>query len=208
VTSATYRMRSSAGPNGHAGGDADAENDFLWRMNPRRMEAEVVRDNIMAVSGALNTKMFGPAVFPELPAEVLASMDKGIWTKTPDGPEVWRRSVYVYRKRGLPLPFFEVFDLPDQNVSCGRRNVSTVPTQALVLLNNEWVLSQAARLADRIASEAPSGHEAQIEHAYRLALSRAPSADERKAGLEFLAKNTLADFTHVLFNLNEFIYMR
>ncbi|MFN7926189.1 MAG: PSD1 and planctomycete cytochrome C domain-containing protein [Bryobacteraceae bacterium] len=206
MTSRAYRTSSQFADDGNM--QTDAENLYWWRFRQQRLEAEGVRDNILYVTGSLNKKMFGPAVFPELPAEVLASMDKGIWRKQADGAEVWRRSVYVYRKRGLPLPFFEVFDLPDQNVSCGRRNVSTVPTQALTLLNNEWVLKQASLFADRIATEAPGGAEKQLERAYQLALSRLPSEAERKAGLEFLSKNKLSDLAHVLLNLNEFVYMR
>jgi hypothetical protein len=206
MTSRAYRLSSQFANDQNMLKDAD--NFYWWRFKAQRLEAEVVRDSILAVSGSLNERMFGPAVFPELTKEVLASMDKGIWRQKDDGPEVWRRSVYVYRKRGLPLPFFEVFDLPDQNLSCGRRNVSTVPTQALTLLNNEWVVNQARRMADRVATEAPAGAEAQLDRAYRLALSRPPSAEERKIGLDFLRERTLADFTHVLLNLNEFIYMR
>jgi hypothetical protein len=186
----------------------DADNLYWWRFKAQRLEAEGVRDAILAVSGSLDRTMFGPAIFPELPSEVLASMDKGIWRQSTDGPGVWRRGIYVYRKRGLPLPFFEVFDLPDQNVSCGTRGVSTVPTQALTLLNNEWILNQARRFADRIATEAPTGPDAQVDRAYLIALSRPPTADEKRVALDFLAKNTLNDFAHVLLNLNEFIYLR
>jgi hypothetical protein len=152
--------------------------------------------------------MHGPAVFPPLPAEVLASMDKGIWRKQEDGPETWRRSVYVYRKRGLPFPLFEVFDLPDQNISCGRRTVSTVPTQALTLMNNDFVVRQAARMADRVATEAGPDPAAQIERAYRLALGRPPTPEELATGKDFLLKQPLSGLTHVLLNLNEFIYLR
>jgi hypothetical protein len=206
MTSRTYRMSSSFDDAGNR--TTDAANDYLWKFRPQRLEAEVVRDSILFTSGGLNTKMYGPAVFPELPAEVLASMDKGIWRKQKDGPEVWRRSVYVYRKRGLPLPFFEVFDLPDQNLTCARRNVSTVPTQALTLLHNEWVLKQAGLFADRIATLAGDAPEAQVDKAYQMALSRPPDAAERKAGVEFVRSNSLAGLAHVLLNLNEFIYMR
>ena len=206
MTSRAYKMSSQFAADENLA--VDAENLYWWRFKPQRLEAEGVRDAILAVSGSLDAKMFGPAIFPELPKEVLASMDKGIWRQSNDGPGVWRRSVYVYRKRGLPLPFFEVFDLPDQNVSCGTRAISTVPTQALTLLNNEWILNQARRFADRIATEAPTGAEAQVERAYLLALSRPPSAEERRVALDFLAKNTLNDFAHVLLNLNEFIYLR
>jgi hypothetical protein len=207
MTSEAYRMTSQWATEKHLLTDAD--NLLWWRYRPQRLEAEIVRDNILAVSGALNREMGGKAVFPELPREILASMDKGVWNRTKDGPEVWRRSVYVYRKRGLPLPFFEVFDLPDQNLTCGRRNVSTVPTQALTLMNNEWVLRQAARFADRVATEAGIEPAAQIAHAYELALGRRATAEEQQAGLAFLrGGRTLGDFAHVLLNLNEFIYLR
>ncbi|MEZ5351107.1 MAG: PSD1 and planctomycete cytochrome C domain-containing protein [Bryobacteraceae bacterium] len=206
MTSRAYRLSSQF--NDPANQRADADNLYFWRFKAQRLEAEAVRDSILAVSGSLNRTQFGPAVFPEIQEEILRSMDKGIWLKKKDGPEVWRRSVYVYRKRGLPLPFFEVFDLPDQNVSCGRRNVSTVPTQALTLMNNEWVLNQSRRFADRIATEAPGGAEDQVKRAYQLALSRPPTAGELRVGREFLATNTLADFAHVVLNLNEFVYLR
>ena len=143
---------------------------------------------------------------PENTAGILASMDKGIWNREEDGPKVWRRSVYVYRKRGLPFPMFEAFDLPDQNLSCGRRNVSTVPTQALMLLNDEWVLKQAKFFADRVAEAAHDNPEREVDLAYELALSRKPAAEERAAALEMLARHKLVDLTHVLLNLNEFVY--
>lgn len=206
MTSEAYRMSSQWATEKHLLTDAD--NLLWWRYRPQRLEAEIVRDNILAVSGGLNKTMGGKAVFPELSQEILASMDKGIWNNTKDGPEVWRRSVYVYRKRGLPLPFFEVFDLPDQNLTCGRRNVSTVPTQALTLMNNEWVLRQASRFADRVATEAGAGAAAQVARAYELALGRRPSAEEQRVGEEFLRGRTLSDLAHVILNLNEFIYLR
>ena len=103
---------------------------------------------------------------------------------------------------------FEVFDLPDQNISCGRRNVSTVPTQALALLNNEFVLKQSKLFADRVAEAAPNDPAKQIDLAYRLALSRPPVAKEMELGMEFLKKRSLGDFTHVMLNLNEFLYVR
>ncbi|MGH9629184.1 MAG: DUF1553 domain-containing protein, partial [Bryobacteraceae bacterium] len=128
--------------------------------------------------------------------------------KEKDGPKVWRRSVYVYRKRGLPFPMFEVFDLPDQNISCAARNVSTVPTQALTLLNNEFVLKQADLFAQRVKEAAGEDHAAQIDLAYRLALSRLPDEKERALAEGFLASNDLPGLTHVLINLNEFVYLR
>jgi len=206
MTSEAYQMASQFEDAGAASSDPDAR--YLWRFPIQRLDAEGVRDAILAVSGALDQKMGGPAVFPHLPDEILRSMSEGIWKKQEDGPQSLRRSVYVYRKRGLPLPMFEVFDLPDQNTSCGRRNVSTVPTQALALLNDEFVLRQAKLFADRVAEAAPGDAVKQVDLAYRIALSRAPRPEEAQIAAEFLRKRQLADFTHVLLNLNEFLYVR
>jgi hypothetical protein len=135
-------------------------------------------------------------------------MSGGIWKREQDGPQSWRRSVYVYRKRGLVFPMFEVFDLPDQNTTCSRRNVSTVPTQALTMLNDAFVLRQAKLFAERVQEAAPGDPAKQVDLAYRIALSRSPRAEEAKLASAFLNKHTLADFTHVLLNLNEFLYVR
>ena len=147
-------------------------------------------------------------VFPELPVEILRSMTNGIWKQKGDGPDVWRRSVYIYRKRGLPMPMLDVFDLPNQNISCGARNVTTVPTQALTLMNNDFVLRQAALFARRLEEAAPGDRAKQIELAYRIALARAPQAEERRLALDYLREHRLADFTQVVLNLNEFLYVR
>ncbi|MBI1786676.1 MAG: PSD1 domain-containing protein [Acidobacteria bacterium] len=206
LTSEAYRMSSQF--QDAASADKDPDNQYLWRFRIQRLDAEIVRDAMLASSGALNRQIGGPAVFPPLTEETLASMKYGIWERQEDGPQVWRRSVYVYRKRGLPFPMFEVFDLPDQNISCGRRNVSTVPTQALTLLNSEFVLKQAKLFADRVEEASPGDRERQLELAYQIALSRPPSTEERRVGREFLAKQSLVDLTHVLLNLNEFLYVR
>jgi hypothetical protein len=186
----------------------DPDDDQQWRFRIQRADAETVRDSILAVSGGLNLDMGGPPVFPYIPEEILKSITEGIWNREQDGPPVWRRSVYVYRKRILPLPLFEVFDLPDQNISCGRRNVSTVPTQALALLNDEFVLRQAKLFAGRLQEAAPNDPARQIELAYNIALSRSPDQQEKKLGLEFLKTRSLADYAHVILNLNEFLYTR
>ena len=103
---------------------------------------------------------------------------------------------------------FEVFDLPDQNTTCGRRNVSTVPTQALTMLNDEFVLHQAKLFADRVREAAPADTAKQVDLAYRISLARSPSPEEAKLAADFLRKRELADFTLVLLNLNEFLYVR
>jgi hypothetical protein len=206
MSSEAYQMSSQFADEGNLAKDPD--NAYLWRFRLQRLDAEEVRDAILAVSGTLNPEMYGKPVFPKLQEEILASMDKGIWNREQDGPKVWRRSVYVYRKRGLPFPMFEAFDLPDQNLSCGRRNVSTVPTQALMLMNDEWVLRQAKYFADRVAEAAKNEPEREVEVAYELALNRKPAPEERAAALDVVTKHKLVDLTHVLLNLNEFLYER
>jgi hypothetical protein len=206
MTSDAYQQASQFEDAGNIA--KDPEDTLLWKFRIQRLDAEVVRDSILAVSGALNPAMGGPPVFPKLAQEVLESMNKGIWEREEEGPKVWRRSVYVYRKRGLPLPFFEVFDLPDQNLTCGARNVSTVPTQALTLMNDEFVLRQAKLFAGRVSEAAPGDLTRQIDLAYRIALGRAPSSQELEIGRGFVSKQHLPDLTHVLLNLNEFLYIR
>jgi hypothetical protein len=153
--------------------------------------------------------MGGPAIFPHVPEEILATeMVKGTWENQPDGPAVWRRSIYVYQRRSLPFPMFETFDHPDMNTSAGRRNVSTVPTQALTLLNNPFIVRQAELLAERIATEAPDDLAKQIDLGYQYALARPATDLERSLAIEAVKSKPLVDFTHVLLNLSEFLYMR
>jgi hypothetical protein len=206
MTSEAYKMTSQFDDASNLA--KDPEDRLLWRFRMQRLDAEILRDSILAASGALNPEMFGKPVFPKLQAEFKAQTKEGIWLDREDGPEVWRRSIYIYRKRGLPFPLLDVFDLPNQNISCGARNVSTVPTQALALMNDEFVLRQAKLFANRLEEAAPGDPAKQVELGYRLALSRPPEAEERKLAAEFLAQHKLEDFAHVLLNLNEFLYVR
>jgi hypothetical protein len=206
MTSDTYKMASqfqSAGASAK-----DPQNKLLWSYPVQRLDAESIRDSILTASGGLNRQMEGPPVFPVLPQEVLRSMTTGIWKQKDDGPAVWRRSVYIYRKRSLPMPMLEVFDLPNQNISCGARNVTTVPTQALTLMNNGFVLNQAQLFANRLEEAAPGDPAKQVEAAYRIALSRDPDSEERRLAADFLKDHTANDFAGVMLNLNEFLYIR
>jgi hypothetical protein len=186
----------------------DPENRYLWRFHPRRLEAEIVRDSMLAVSGNIDLSIGGRPVFPHVPEDILKTQAHGKWENPHDSATVRRRSVYVYQRRSLPFPMFETFDHPDMNVSAGARNVSTVPTQALTLLNNPFVLLQADTLAERVAREAPGDLAAQIGLAYQYALARPPTDTERSIALDMLEENSLADLTHVLLNLSEFLYLR
>jgi len=206
MTSEAYQMASAY--DDQVDREKDPQNQFLWRYRTQRLDAEIVRDSILTASGSINLAVGGPPVFPPLPKELLTSVSHGIWKSEPDGPDVWRRSVYVYRRRGLAFPMFQVFDLPEQNVSAGARTVSTVPTQALMLLNDPFVLRQAALFADRVKKQAGDDPASQIDLAYRIALTRPPSRTELTVASDAVRKQSLVDLTHVLMNLNEFVYMR
>ena len=206
MTSEAYQMAS--GYENEVNAENDLENQFLWRFRPQRLEAEIVRDVIMTASGGIDLTVGGPPIFPHVPDEILASRLYGRWDNQDDGPDAWRRSVYVYRLRSLVFPFFETFDLPDQNVTSAARNVSTVPTQALTLMNNPFVLNQAGLLAERVERMAPNSLDDQINLSYLLTLSRTPSTEEAAIARGLVEHGSLSDLAHVLFNLNEFLYLR
>ena len=187
--------------------EKDPQNQYLWRYRPQRLDAEIVRDGILRASGAINLAVGGTPVRPPLPETLIKSTIYNVWKNQDDGPEVWRRSLYVYRKRGMMFPMFEVFDMPDSNFSAGRRSVSTVPTQALTLINNDFVLKQAQLFADRVKKEAGDDPVKQIGLAYRIALTRPPDETELALATDLLGSHALVDLTHVLLNLSE-LYMR
>ncbi len=192
----------------HAGNaKIDLENRYLWRFRPQRLEAEIVRDSMLVAGGNINLVVGGEPIFPFIPADILVGQFRGKWENTPEGPAAWRRGVYVYRRRSLPYPMFDTFDHPDMNVTAGARHVSTVPTQALTLLNNPFVLSQATFMADRVAREASDPY-AQVHLAYAIALARPATEAEARIGVSLIEKQSLVAFTHVVLNLDEFIYMR
>jgi hypothetical protein len=205
MTSAAYQMASAGGD--AASAESDPENRYLWRFRPQRLEAEIVRDSMLTVGGNINLAIGGEPIFPFIAKDILSGQYRGKWENTPDGPAAWRRGVYVYRRRSLPYPMFDTFDHPDMNVVAGARNVSTVPTQALTLLNNPFVLAQADRLAERVRRGA-SEPSTQIDLAYRFALARPPSPAELAVALDLVRAQSLEAFTHVLMNLDEFVYMR
>ena len=202
MTSEAYRMASAF--EDAADKEKDPQDLYLWRFRAQRLDAEIVRDAMLAASGAINLAVGGPPIFPPLPKELMTEANHGIWKTQEEGPATWRRSVYVYRKRGLAFPMFQVFDLPEQNVSAAARYVSTVPTQALTMLNDAFVLKHAQLFAERVKKEAGDDPATQIELAYRIALTRPPTDAE----LAVTKTQPLADVTHVLFNLNEFVYAR
>jgi hypothetical protein len=205
MMSSAYQMVSAFDEGGDA--KADPDNLYVWRFRPQRLDAEIVRDSLLVVGGNINLEIGGEPIFPYLPKDVLASQYRGKWVNTPEGPPAWRRGVYVYQRRSLPYPMFETFDHPDMNVTAGARQVSTVPTQALTLLNNPFVLSQADVFAARVKRVA-STPDAEVRLAYRIALARPATATEVAIGTDLISKQSLTAFAHVVLNLNEFLYVR
>src|SRR5260370_18175178 len=130
--------------------ETDPDDVYLWHYPLRRMEGEAIHDMILAVSGSLNLQAGGQPYFLPVEDQGGKSVSKGDWVVNQEGPAVWRRGVYSYYKRGMKYPMFEVFDAPDENVTCEGRVVSTVPTQALTLLNNEFVIGQSKAFAELV----------------------------------------------------------
>ena len=229
MNSETYRMAS--GFSQPADMDKDPTSVYLWRFPLRRLEAEAVRDVILSASGQINLEAGGEPFFPSIPKSLREGYRQGKWDLTREESSTWRRSVYTYWKRGLKYPMFEVYDQPDPNVTCEKRNVTTVPTQALTLFNNEFVLIQARHFAERVAREAGNDPVAQIRMLHRIALSREPAPNELESFQVFFRKQqefhrarstagdstagsadsvdlaALTDLTHVMLNANEFVYI-
>jgi hypothetical protein len=150
--------------------------------------------------------MGGANVFPYIDPDLFEASSKRNWPGKPDSdPSTWRRSLYVFSKRSIRYPMFEAFDQPNLVNSVDRRNRSTVAPQALLLMNNTFVLLQAEKFAERLQREAGTDPARQIDRAFRIALARPPDASERQKAIEFVRQDGLAAFCHVLFNLNEFV---
>ena len=177
---------------------------YRQKRTPLRMDAESLRDAVLAATGKLNAKMFGPAVVPPLTREEREGgmRDMSQWPVSSDAAEHDRRSVYLFIKRSYRLPMMETFDAADPSASCARRETSTVAPQALTLMNSEWMNAQAARLAARLATEKDP-----VERVWRLTLGRSPSGIEKKRAQEFQARSGLPSLCLLLFNMNEFVYV-
>jgi mono/diheme cytochrome c family protein len=170
---------------------------------PQRLDAESIRDSILAVSGRLNLKMYGQPVVTALSADEREAMrDLSMWPVSSDPAEFDRRSVYLFVKRSFRLPMLDTFDAPDSTESCPRREASTVAPQALALMNSEWTSQQSVRFAARLAaSKDPVGD------AWLLALGRPPDADERAHAQDYLSRNSLDRLCLLMFNMSEFLYV-
>ncbi|MBM3739635.1 MAG: DUF1553 domain-containing protein [Acidobacteria bacterium] len=214
MLSTAYRQSSrSSGPV-----DADPENKLLWRMNLRRLEAEALRDTILAASGQLDRAMGGPALALKPQPDGAQVLDP-----SPKSGSANRRSLYVAARRNYPYQLLQVFDFPSVQVNCTRRVNSATPLQSLTMLNDEFVVDQAATLAKRVA-ESGTVTDQRIALAWKLALNRPPEPDEVLAAKQHLDKQTqlhmfanakledaalaaLASLCQMLFAANEFLYL-
>ena len=205
----------------------DPENRLLWRREPLRLEAEVLRDALLFAAGSLNLKPYGPGFKPPIPkdAMVARNLQSPYLSEPVDSENVHRRSIYMFQKRVIPHPLMELFDRPASSQSCGRRQQTLVAPQALALLNDPFVRSQAETFAQRLMQEAEETS-TRVELAFETSLGRPPEQEELTDAVEFVSAGqkrrinrdakideadayaaALADFCQVLFGLNEFFYI-
>ena len=211
VLSSTYRMASRSDEAIEA---RDPQNKLLHRMPIQRLEAECIRDAILAVSGSLNAQMFGKSAPPYLTPHMA-----GRGRPTSSGPldGDCRRSVYVNVRRNFLTPMFLAFDYPIPFTTIGRRSVSNVPAQALALMNNPFVVQQAELWATKALADITKEPGQRISDLYRAAFGRPPNHNELGDAMEFLQSQDVPssraefqawrDLCHVLFNVKEFIFI-
>ncbi len=201
MMSMTYRQSSR-----HVADFAEIDQDarYLWRFPPRRLEAETIRDSILAVSGKLDLRMGGPGF------RLYRYTVDNVATYYPQeefDESTFRRAVYHQNARAVKPGLLGPFDCPDSALSTPRREVTTSPLQALTLLNGRFSLQQARFLAERIAAEAGEDAGAQVDRAFGLAFGRVPETGEREAAVGLIERHGLAVFCRALINSNEFIYV-
>ena len=215
MTSQAYRRSSSPSDECF---EKDPLNDLLWRFDMRRLGAEEVRDSVLAAKGTINLEVGGPSVTPPLPEVILATASRkgaGWGGSTPE--QANRRSVYVKVKRSMQMPILINHDMADTDSTCPVRFSTTVPTQALNMLNGKFMNDSAKTFAERIRKEAGEDPSKQIALGLKLILSRTPSNDEIKAAINMLEdikasanlseKDALDRFALLALNLNEFLYL-
>ena len=201
LTSRTWRQSSQSREAALA---ADGGSLLLWRFPPRRLEAEVIRDNILLASGVLESRMGGPG-FSGFKVE--AENVRHYHPKETYGPADWRRMLYMTKVRQEREPTFGVFDCPDFNQTVPSRSRSTTPLQSLSLLNSPFVLQQAGLLAKRLRREAGADTRTQVTRACRIALGREPTLEELADAGQLVAEHSLEAFCRALFNANEFLFL-
>ena len=203
VTSATYRQVSDARLDAAA---LDVDATLLWRQHRRRLEAEAVRDAVLATAGTLDLAMGGPGWQDFTIEHPQHSPHYRYDLADPEDRATWRRGVYRFVVRSQTQPFMTCLDCADPSMRVERRNESISAPQALALLNNGFMLVQARRFAERVAREAGADPAAQVERAFGLALGRPPAVEERETLVAIVAAHGLANACRTILNLNEFAF--
>jgi hypothetical protein len=177
----------------------------LWRYPPQRLDADAIRDSILAVSGSLDLTMGGPGVnlYKPRPKENGAEW---LPREMPDR-ESWRRTIYLLRVRGADDGLFKPFDVPDCGQVRAKRSISTTPLQALNLFNSPWIADQAQRLAVRAERDAGGDLGRQVDRVFLLTLARPPRDVERGACIAVAQQAGLASVCRALLNCNEFLFL-
>jgi hypothetical protein len=207
LLSNTYRQASD--PSVANGRSLDPDARLLSRFPARRLDAEEIRDAMLAIAGRLNEKRGGPSVIVPVEGDLVKLLyAPAQWAVTKDVAEHDRRSVYLLMKRNLRLPFFETFDQPDAQTSCGRRESSTHALQALELLNGKLANNLAHAFAQRLQREAGDDAAKKIERAFLLVAGRLPNEREKERSLEFLKTQPFKEFALAMFNTNGFLYVK
>jgi hypothetical protein len=209
VVSSTYRQSSNA-PEAGAGdvdpAEVDADNRYLWKMNRRKLEAELVRDSVLLLSGKLDRTLFGPS-FQDFKIEKPEhSPHYGYHLHDPEDPKSHRRSVYRFLVRSQPQPFMASLDCADPSMQVDKRNESLSALQALALLNNGFMVAMSQHFAARLEAM-PGDVGEKVERGYYEAVGRQPNAAEREALVAFAQEHGLANLCRVLVNLNEFVFV-
>jgi mono/diheme cytochrome c family protein len=199
VTSRAFKQSSASDETAR---QIDRDARLLWRYHPRRLEAEPLRDAILAVTGCLDLRLGGPGfdLF-----EPNTNYVKVYSSRREFGPETFRRMVYQMKPRMQLDDTFGGFDCPDAGQIAPKRNRSTTPLQALAMLNSPFFNSQAAHFAERLQSQAASDVAAQITLAFQLAFSRSPQCDELAAAVALVREHGLIAFCRAVLNANEFV---
>jgi cytochrome c553 len=204
VSSATYRQ-ASADIEAYAAIDSD--NAFVWRQNRRKLEAEAVRDAVLAVAGTLDLTMGGPGWQDFKIERPQHSPHYRYDLADPEDKATWRRGVYRFIVRSQTQPFMTVLDCADPSMRVEKRNQSISALQALAFLNNGFMTTQARHFAARVEREAGSDVAAQVDTAMRLAVGRPATADERAALVPLTEAHGLANTCRAILNLNEFSFV-
>ena len=208
VTSATYRQASTVEGRGAKveGEILDANNSLLWRMNPRKLEAEAVRDSILAVAGKLDLTMGGRSFQDFVVTHPEHSPHYEYQLADPENPALHRRSIYRFLVRSQQQPFMSALDCADPSMLVDKRNQTLTPLQALAQLNNQLALAMAKHFAARVERDG-GDPAAKITRAFRIALQRNPDAGELSALTAYAAQHGLANTCRVITNLNEFAFV-